>query len=132
MSKLRVIFILLWCLYGQKEVRSQTVLDGVYIREFSIRNGDTLTTKIRGKVLDKKTLVPLPNIRIEYLASNGQNIRDFTDESGNFYLVNLYADSIKAKIVCSGSLYKTIIWEFNTYGISQPREFNFNFELEQK
>ncbi|HMT27882.1 MAG TPA: hypothetical protein PKD91_01250 [Bacteroidia bacterium] len=130
--KIGAILILILMLFSSKTARSQNVLDGVYIREVIVRNGDTLSTKIHGKVIDIRTLAPLAGIKVSYFASNGQNIGVLTDENGKFSFVNLYADEVSAKISCSDSLYQTKVWEFNTFGISSPREFFINFELVKK
>ena len=119
------------CLAFSK-AKSQNVLDGVYVRQFIVRNGDTLETVVKGKVIDKVTLKPLQNKRVEYFSSNGQSLSVLTDRAGSFKFSGLAADSINAKVICSDSAYKMITWQFNTYGISQPRIFNFNFELEKK
>lgn len=111
---------------------SQNILDGLYIKEYEIQNLDSVSTVVKGKIIDKHSFVPLQNISVRYSASNGQNIGVVTDKSGAFSFDNLEADSVKAKIVCEDLKYKTITREFTISGNSRLREFNFNFEMERK
>ena len=120
------------CLLFYTCANSQNVLDGVYIREFSIQAADSLSTVVKGKVVDKHTAAPLQNVEVRYTASNGQNIGVVTDQNGTFSFNNLEPGSTKVKIICSHKNFKTSTREFTVSGSSERREYNFNFEMEQK
>ena len=128
----KILLTGLLCLLFHTCANSQNVLDGVYIREFSIQNSDSSATIVKGKVVDKHSAEPLQDISVRYVASNGQNIGVVTDHAGAFTFNNLEPDTVKAKIICSHAKYKTVTREFNISGSTQRRELNFNFELEKK
>ena len=130
--KYKLIFILCMSLSGLNKVDAQNVLSGVYPRYYIVRNNDTLESVIKGKVISKGSSKPLQNIVVEYMSSVGQHHIVKTDQFGNFKFWGMVPDSISGKVVCFDPNFKTLTWEFNTHGISQPWEFNIYFELETK
>lgn len=135
---IKKIIIFLFLALNIPQVYSQNFLDGVYFKQkHGVRNVDTLSTVLKVTVIDKETQLPMQDILVEYFSSVGESYGARTDEKGVYVYYNLHHfKEYKGKVVINGGYddlsYESLMWEFNTNGLSEPKKFEVTFELEKR
>ena len=111
---------------------AQEGLSAIYPIERRIVGADTLSSHLKGVVIDSVTFETIASATVEFYTTRGDALSSTTDSSGVFQ-INQLPSNCEIKLIFRGNeSYKKREWQFTTAGLIEPIQLYSVFHLSKK